>query len=247
MFEAQVSALKSSYRCILFDFRGQGRSEVTSGGYDMDTLLADVVALIRALDAGPCHFVGLSMGGFIGLRLAARYPELVRSLTLIGTSADPEPRENVPRYRFLNLVARWLGLGLVADRIMPIMFGQTFLSDPARAEERALWRGRMVANHRVGVTRAVRGVIEREGIFEELERIDVPTLVMVGEDDKATVPAKSERIHRGIRSSRLVVVPRAGHTSTVEEPEAVREALSEFLSGLKDVGPEPPAAEAPRA
>ena len=233
MFDAQVAALQDRYRCITYDLRGQGWSEVTENGYDLDTLTADAVALIQALDAAPCHFVGLSMGGFIGLRLAARHPGLLRSLSLLETSADPEPAENIPRYRMLNFVARWFGLKLVTDRVMPIMFGQTFLNDPARAEERALWRSRLVGNDRVGISRAVQGVIDREGVADELEQIDVPTLIIVGDEDTATVPAKSEHMHARIPHSELVVVPHAGHTSTVEEPEAVNSALTNFLESVR--------------
>src|SRR5262249_22014148 len=78
MFEAQVAALKGRYRCITFDFRGQGQSEITRSGYDMDTLADDARALIEALGIAPCHFLGLSMGGFVAMRLAARRPELIR-------------------------------------------------------------------------------------------------------------------------------------------------------------------------
>ena len=99
MFDAQVDAFKSNYRCIAFDLRGQGESEVTRKGYDMGNLTRDTVALIKALDCGPCHFVGLSMGGFIGMRLAISHPKLLRSLSLLATSADPEPGENVFKYR----------------------------------------------------------------------------------------------------------------------------------------------------
>jgi pimeloyl-ACP methyl ester carboxylesterase len=116
MFDAQVEALADRYRCVTFDHRGQGGSGVTASGYDMDTLAADAAALIEALGLAPCHFVGLSMGGFVGMRLAIRRPELLRSLALLETSADPEPEENVPRYRLLNFVARWFGLRLVAPR-----------------------------------------------------------------------------------------------------------------------------------
>jgi 3-oxoadipate enol-lactonase len=136
MFDAQVALLKERYRCVAFDFRGQGRSEVTRSGYDMETLYEDAVALMEQLGCAPCHFLGLSMGGFIGLRLAARRPELLRSLMLLETSADPEPSGNVAKYRQLTFVARWFGLGLVVDRVMPVMFGRTFLTDPARTLER---------------------------------------------------------------------------------------------------------------
>lgn len=229
MFAAQVAALAERYRCVTFDFRGQGRSEVTAGGYDMDTLSEDAAALIEALGCAPCHFAGLSMGGFVGLRLALRRPELLRSLILLETTADPEPAENVPRYRLLNLVARWLGLRWVAGQVMPIMFGRTFLTDPDRAAERQLWRRRLIANHRVGITQAVRGVIERRGVIDEIHRIALPTLIVVGDEDVATVPEKSRRMHERIAGSELVVVPGAGHSSTVEQPERVVAVLEEWL------------------
>lgn len=232
MFAAQVAALGDRYRCVSFDFRGQGRSEVTAGGYDMDTLADDAAALIERLGCAPCHFAGLSMGGFVALRLAIRRPELLSSLILLETTADPEPAENVPRYRLLNFVARWFGMRLVAGRVMPIMFGEKFLTDPARAAERSEWRRRLLANHRVGVSRAVAGVIEREGVIDEIDRIRLPTLIVVGDQDVATVPEKSERMQARIAGSRLVVVPGAGHSSTVEEPAAVNAAIERFLGGL---------------
>jgi 3-oxoadipate enol-lactonase len=230
MFDNQVNALKDRYRCITFDFRGQGQSEVTQSGYDMDTLSEDAAALIEALRCAPCHFLGLSMGGFVGLRLAIRRPALLKSLVLLETSADPEPEENIGRYRFLNVIARWLGLRLVADRVMPIMFGEKFLRDPGRKEEKEEWRERMITNHRIGISRAVKGVIDRAGVYDQLYTVTIPTLIIVGDQDVATVPAKAKRMHARIPDSRLLVVSGAGHSSTIEEPGAVNAALEEFLS-----------------
>jgi 3-oxoadipate enol-lactonase len=230
MFAAQVSALKARYRCITFDFPGQGQSEVARDGCDMDTLAADAAALVKQLNAAPCHFAGLSMGGFVAMRMGIRYPDLVRSLILMETSADPEPPENVPKYKLLG---RWLSMRLVAGRTMQIMFGQAFLNDPARREERDRWRGYLLANNQTGISRALRGVIEREGVYELLGKISVPTLVIVGEQDVATVPAKAERIRDAIPGAKLVRIPNAGHTSTVEEPAAVTRAIEEFLGGLR--------------
>jgi len=232
MYAAQVAALSGRYRCVSFDFRGQGRSEVTAGGYDMDTLADDAAALIEALGCAPCHFAGLSMGGFIALRLAIRRPELLRSLILLETTADPEPAASARQYRLLNFIARWFGLRLVAGKVMPIMFGEKFLRDPARAAERAEWRRRAIANHRVGISRAVAGVVERDGVIDEIGQIRLPTLIVVGDQDVATVPEKSQRMQARIAGSELVVIPGAGHTSTVEEPEAVNAAIEGFLGRL---------------
>ena len=155
MFAEQIAYFQDNYRCITFDHRGQGQSGITQDGYDMETLTADAAALIQHLDIGPCHFVGLSMGGFVGMRLAAQRSELLKSLTLLNTSADPEPAENGPKYRMLNFIARWFGLKLVIGRVMPILFGQTFLNDSARAQEKKQWASAIVGNHRIGITRAV--------------------------------------------------------------------------------------------
>ncbi|MBT2130696.1 alpha/beta fold hydrolase [Aliiroseovarius lamellibrachiae] len=231
MFEAQVAALKSQYRCITFDHRGQGKSAVSDAGYDMDTLAEDAAALIAELQIAPCHFVGLSMGGFVGMRLAIHKPELLKSLTLIETTADPEPTENHARYGLLNFVARWFGLGVVVGKVMPIMFSQSYLNDDTKAAERKRWRKAIAKGDRIGITRAVRGVIERDGVYDDLHRISLPTLIMVGEEDVATTPDKSDRMQAAIAGSDLITIPRAGHSSTIEQPEIVTEALRNFLAG----------------
>jgi pimeloyl-ACP methyl ester carboxylesterase len=236
LFDQQVAALLDRYRCIAFDFRGHGQSAVTWSGYDMDTLTEDTAGLIRELGAGPCHFLGLSMGGFIGMRLAIRYPELVRSLMLLSTSADEEPPENLFGYKLMAFIARWISMRLVGGRLKDIMFGKKFQTDPARAAEREEWRQRFLSNSRVGASRAAKGVFSRAPVYDEIGSIRVPTLVMVGDEDVATPPLKAQRIHERIAGSRLVVIPGSGHTVTVEEPAAVNTALMEFLSGMKEEG-----------
>lgn len=232
MFEAQMAALRDRYRVIAYDHRGQGRSAPEPGRVvSIETVTEDAIALIERLGVGPVHFCGLSMGGFVGMRLAARRPELVRSLVLIETTADPEPPENVPRYLRLAWVAEWLSLRLVATPVMKIMFGRTFLEDPSRAAERERWRGLLLQN-RPDIVRALRGVVEREGVAHELAQIHCPTLVIVGEEDVATVPAKSERIRDAIHGATLIRIPGAGHSSSVEQPERVSAAIGAFLDGL---------------
>jgi len=229
MFSAQVEALSPRFRCITVDLRGHGQSEVTREGYDMDTLTDDVIALARALGATPFHFVGLSMGGFIGMRIAARHPELVRSLSLLDTSAGPEPHKTIPRYRLLARVGRWFGFGIVASKVLPIMFAPKFLADPARSQLREEWRRAIVANSRAGIPRALEGVVTRKAVEHEIPAIRCPTLVMVGDHDVATVPAKAQRIASLIPGARLVTIQDAGHSSCIEEPAAVNAELQRFI------------------
>ncbi len=229
MFAAQVEQLKTRYRVITYDHRGQGRSEATARECDMESLTEDAAGLIKALKAGPCHFVGLSMGGFVGMRLAARYPDLLKSLVLMETSAQPEPAENVPKYRTLNTVVKLLGTWAVKGPVMKIMFGQKFLHDRSRTQLRKQWEKELKSNQKT-ITRAVEGVISRQGVEEELKKIQCPTLVMVGDQDVATVPAKARYIQQHIAGAELVIIPGAGHTSSVEEPAFVNGALETFLS-----------------
>jgi pimeloyl-ACP methyl ester carboxylesterase len=232
LFEPQARRLQQTYRCVRYDHRGQGRSaDSDRRSIDMGTLTADAVALLDKLIGEPVHFVGLSMGGFVGMRIAARRPELLRSLTLMDTTAEPEPDENILRYRLMSAAARRVGVRPLAGQVMPILFGKTPLADPAREHDRARWREQLLANRR-SVWRAVNGVLERESVTAELERITAPTLVLVGSEDVATGVHGAEGIQRGIRDSKLVVVPDAGHSAPVEQPEAVTHALEEFLSGL---------------
>ncbi|MEU4150899.1 alpha/beta fold hydrolase [Streptomyces sp. NPDC026659] len=229
MFHAQVEALRGDYRCVTVDWRGQGETPATPGGYDMDTLTGDAVALIGRLGLGAVHYVGLSMGGFVGQRIAARHGELLRSLTLLDTSARAEESARVGEYRLLANVYLLTGVRPVLGRVKAEMFGPEFLASPASAPVVDEWVRRLRRCRRSGIRKAVLGVVERPDVSEELGRIAVPTLVVVGADDVATPAVESERIAAAVQGARLEVVPGAGHSSTVEQPAVVSGLLREFL------------------
>jgi pimeloyl-ACP methyl ester carboxylesterase len=140
----------------------------------------------------------------------------------------PEPEDNVPRYRMLAAASRVLGLRPLMGRVAPIMLGKTILGDPARKAD--VERFSAIMMRRKDIWRAVNGVIDRASVEGELGRIRAPTLVIVGDEDVATPRTKSEAIVAGVLGARLVTIPRAGHSSTVEEPAAVTAALENFLT-----------------
>jgi long-chain acyl-CoA synthetase len=229
IFDRQLAALQDRYRCVSFDFRGHGRSEVPDDGYAVDELAEDAAVLIRQLGCDPCHFVGHSLGAFVGLRLAARRPELIRSLVLVSASADAQPRIDTFRYRMMQMMARRVGLRPLVPTLMGVLFGRTFLRDPDRAIERETWRQMIGAQSLAGALHAVDGVLERQSMKIELGKITAPTLIVVGERDPAAPLRLGKRIQAGITRSQLVTVP-AGHVSPVEQPEAVTAAIERFLS-----------------
>lgn len=231
LFAPQIAALRARYRCVAWDHRGQGRS-----GSDhrdcigMELVWQDAVRLIETVVGGPVHFCGLSMGGFVAMRMAARRPDLVRSLLLFETSADPEPMENVGRYRLLTQITKLVGPRLIKNKIAPIMLGKTILTDRSRRAELATFLD--VMSRRRDIWRAVNGVVDRGGVYHELSRISAPTLVAVGEEDVATPRPKAERIAGAIAGAQLVTIPRAGHSSTVEEPALATAAIEQFLRAV---------------
>jgi pimeloyl-ACP methyl ester carboxylesterase len=228
-FAPQIAALRGRYRCIAWDHRGQGRSDADHRDtIGLELVWHDAARLLEQLGSGPVHFCGLSMGGFVAMRMAAFRPELVRSLILIETSSEQEPLENVKRYRLLTRVVKLLGPRVVMRRVREIMLGKAILTDAARRAE--VERFSELMSRRKDIWRAVNGVVDRAPIHGDLGRITVPTLILVGEEDVATTPEKAERMAAGIPGARLVRLPRAGHSSTVEEPAAVIAAVEDFLA-----------------
>jgi len=230
----QRDVLREEYRCIVYDHRGQGESARSRAPMvDMETLYLDAVELIERFGVGPCHFVGLSMGGFVGLRLAARRPDLVKSLVLADTRAGREPAAHIPKYGRLTAVAQWLGVGMVVDRVLPLMFSDRFLesNDPEVEQTRELWRERLSERDK-SVHRAVRGVLNRPSVESELGRIEAPTLVLHGERDRAISVEAGRHLADRIEGAEFRSFPETGHLSNLERPEDFTRTLEEFLESV---------------
>lgn len=232
LFDHQVEALKDQYRCIAYDHPGQGKSSMPRKDFDMEDLYEYAAGFIETLNTGPVHFIGLSMGGFVAMRLAARRPDLIKSIILLDTSADTEP--NTFKYSLLNNIVRFFSPKPVAGTILGIMFGKTFLADASRSAERDKWKQHLLQLPK-NITRSVNAVIKRTGILEELRNIKCPVLVVCGAEDVATVPEKSYRIHNEIPGSMLMIVPQAGHSSSIEQPDIITEAIRDFIERQQGV------------
>lgn len=229
MFEAQRAAFEPQYRVIAYDHRGQGQSEDPGNGQDMDTLTTDAAGLIQAVGAAPCHFAGLSMGGFVGMRLAARRPLLVRSLTLMNTGPDREPWSTRLRYGFLAQLVAVVGTAPFTGIAVKQLFGKTTRRNPAQRLMLKEWTEKLKLRPR-SVARALSGVMNRQEVTaDELRSIGCPTLVIAGEDDTARPPDDSERLASFIPGARLVRIPGCGHSSSLEAPQAIIRAMQELI------------------
>jgi 3-oxoadipate enol-lactonase len=230
MFEAQRAAFEDRYRVIAYDHRSQGQSGAGNvESQDMETLATDAAALIQALDAGPCHFAGLSMGGFVGMRLAARRPGLLRTLTLMNTGPDREPWQSRLRYELLTSLVWAVGVKPFIGTAMKELFGETTRRNPAQLAMLEEWRAKFRLHPR-SIAHAVTAVMERHEVTpDELRSIDCPTLVLAGEDDTAQPPFRSERLASFIPGARLLRIPGCGHSSSLEAPDAVVQAMEQLF------------------
>lgn len=229
LYRPQIAALQGHRRCIAWDHRGQGRSDVPPGrSVSIETCTEDAIALLDDLGLGPVDFVGLSMGGFVGMRVAARRPDLVRSLALLETAADPEPKANKAKYTRLLLAVQAFGVTeWISRQVLPILCGEAFLTDPARDGQRRDAE-RHLRSNAATVTKAVRGVLERGSAEAELARIACPTLVLWGTGDRAIARHRAKALQEGIRGAVWVELEGPGHSCTVEDPEPVTQALLDF-------------------
>ena len=163
------------------------------------------------------------------MRIAARHPGVLRSLTLIDTAADREPPLNIPKYRAMAFAARLFGYRMLVSPIMKIMFSPAFLQDPSRRAQRRKMEDHIATLRDAGTRAALESVVSRRSVEHELSQIQIPTLVLHGQDDAAIVPHRAQSTAKRIAGAKLQMIPNAGHTSTVEEPTAINLAIHDFL------------------
>lgn len=232
MFEQQIAVFKDHFRCIAFDHRGHSQSEVTQSGYDLDNLVTDAIGLIEGLNLGPVHFVGMSTGGFVGMRIALRRPDLLRSLVLMDTSAEAESPKTLKKYHLLLWVLRYIGYFPVIGQVVPLLFHRSFLKNKTHRATVKQWRNIITSQNRPAMVAFGKGIFARTNILEQLSTVTIPTAVIIGEHDKATRPIHSERMAATIPNALYTVIPDAGHGAAIEKPEEVTEAMRQLYTSI---------------
>ena len=229
MWAPQVGALVRQGRCLAPDLRGFG-STTAAPPYGMDQYADDVAALMDKLDIDPAVVVGLSMGGYIAFALWRRHRARVRALVLADTRAGADTDEGREKRRRLIEVAQSRGSSTIADLQIASMVGAT--TRERRPEVAETIRAMMAAAPVEGIVGALDAMIARPDSTSTLATIEVPTLIMVGDEDTLTPPAESQSMRAQIRGSRLEVISEAGHICNLERPSAFNHVLSEFVEGV---------------
>ena len=229
LWEPQLRGLGQRCRCIAPDLRGFGESEVR-GPYSMDRYADDVVELLDALSIPRAVIVGHSMGGYVTFALWRRHPDRVSGLVLTDTRPRADDEAGLAKRRDMMRAAREHGSGAVADAMIDGMLGR---STRRRCPELVQDVHAMLASAPVeGVIGAIEAMMARPDSVATLPSIDVPTLIVVGEEDAITPVRDSEAMGAAIAGSRLEIIPGAGHMASLERPAAFNAVLGEFLDGL---------------
>jgi pimeloyl-ACP methyl ester carboxylesterase len=193
----------------------------------MDAYAEHVRQILLALGAKSAVIVGLSMGGYVAFRLVEKYPDLVQALVLADTRATPDtPEQAAARLENAAKVEAEGYAGLVDGMLEKFMHQDA----PAAAKDSlrrmifdASWAGAAAAN---------RAMSTRPDSRPLLGKIDVPTLIIVGQQDAVTPVEQSNVMLEGVRDAQLKIIKNAGHMSNLEQPEAFNAVLLEFLQKL---------------
>ena len=227
LWTEQIPALSNSYRVIIPDLRGFGETDASEGAATMNRMAQDVGELMDQLEIPRAVIGGLSMGGYVALAFYKQFPSRVRGLILADTRAEADTEEGKQTRAQQAEKALAEGMAGIADAMLPKLLTPDTVS---KHPEIVLFvRDMMLKMKPEGAAAALRGMAEREDQTPLLSQISVPTLILVGAEDAITPVADSEKMHRAIAGSRLVVLENAGHVSNIERTQQFNDALLEFL------------------
>jgi 3-oxoadipate enol-lactonase len=227
-----AQALISRYRVILPDLRGHGDSGVGEGPATMQKYAADVARVLDDAEVARAPFVGVSIGGYTLFEFWRRQSSRVESLVLCNTKAQADgPEARSARLQAAAEVTE-RGTEPFFQDLLPKLVGKTTRSTRPDLVEGALQMMRKMSPQDVASVQ--RGMAERPDSVETLKTINVPTLILTGDEDTFAGPAEAELMRRNIRGSQLNVIPKVGHYSPWEQPQEVGTLLRQFLDHVRE-------------
>jgi 3-oxoadipate enol-lactonase len=231
MWGPVAADLARTHRVLSLDLRGHGRSSPASSLYSLETQCDDLPALLDAAGVARATLVGLSWGGMLAMRAALYHPTRVLALGLFDTSAEPE--HPIDRARFVAMASAFRAVGLlpaIEAEVNRRMFCDGFLARSPGEVQRL--NGQIRGASREGLFQGTLAVATRGDLLPQLSAVAVPTLVVVGDEDRATPPARAERIADAIPGATVERLRGTGHLAAIEQPALVTLALRAFFDRL---------------
>lgn len=227
MWEHQALALAARYRVITYDLRGLGESVDETNHFTLEILVDDLLGLLDHLQIRKAAMVGFSMGGYIALRAIEREPTRFSMLVLADTqSAADSDEAKLKRTKALRSLQQ-AGIDVYGDEFLKSAVSSTTLE--TKRSLIANLKSMISSNSMAGLRGALFAMMSRTDTTQSLRNITVPTLVVVGSEDRITPVAQSEILKKSIPNARLALIAESGHMSNLENPEAFNSALLSFL------------------
>jgi pimeloyl-ACP methyl ester carboxylesterase len=231
MWRRQIEALRNAYHVVAPDMRGFGSTPAFTGAPSVDQMADDAAALLDELKVTePVAVGGLSMGGYVALAFARRHAARLRALILADTRAEADDAAGRANRDKLIEFASHNPSTAVIEQLLPKMVCAETLQRRPEVVEAVKHFASLQAP--AGIVNALKALRDRPDATPLLQRIAVPTSVIVGRDDALTPPAVADRLAAGIPGAKRVVIERAGHLSNLEQPEAFNQAVRAFLDSL---------------
>ncbi len=226
-----AEVLSHRYRVILPDLRGHGDSEPGVGSSLMSRHVEDVVRICEQENVKRAVFMGCSIGGYILFEFWRRERARVVALGLCDTRASADtPQGRADRLKSAEDVQQNGPAEFLEQQARKLVGKTTQQSRPDVFDAAHAMLKKMTVT---GVVNVQRGMAERPDSIPTLKTIDVPTFILVGEEDIVTPPADAELMHREIAGSKLARIAKAGHYAAFERPQECAPALRSFVDSLK--------------
>jgi pimeloyl-ACP methyl ester carboxylesterase len=230
LWKPAARALESRYRLILPDLRGHGESGIGKGPATMEKHAADLVRVLDDAKVGRAVFAGNSIGGYVLFEFWRKFRGRVAGLILCNTKAQPDnPEARANRLRVADEVME-RGTEFFAESQLPRLMGETTRHSRPDLVEGA--RKMMLKMSPEDIAMVQRGMAERPDSVPALKTVNVPTLIITGDEDTLTGVPDAELMRQQIQGSTLKVVAKAGHYSPWEQAEEIGRMLRQFVDEL---------------
>ena len=231
MWDPQVVALSWKYRVITLDLRGYGESEVPAEeATTLETMAADIRALLDHLKVARAVVVGLSMGGQVAMAFAEMFPERLSGLVLAATFAEGETPDGVIARRAMADRFVQEGSVLPGGEMLPKLLAPASVK---RDPKLAVKVYTMIANApSAGAAAAIRGRALRKDYTASLQQVAVPALIVVGTEDRFSSLERAKRMQEAIPGARLEVFAGVGHMPNLEDSDRFNAVLHAYLANI---------------
>lgn len=227
IWDEQSELLSKDHFVVTYDIRGHGQSEVGSGQFLIEFFVDDLFAVMDHTQLKNAVVCGLSMGGYIALRGIDREPTKFSGLILCDTKSSADTNAaKLNRANQIKTILSGKKSQFAEDQAKALFAPESFERNKNAVEKITAI---MKSTEEAGLVGALIALASRMDMTESLEKISVPTLIMVGDKDKVTPPSEAEMMNSRIKKSKLVLIHGAGHLSNLENSKEFNSALLEFL------------------